>query len=135
MLVRLKSYQVGSQRKRGEGLRIGVVRYLPRLVLKKDYAKKNYFDVWLPTLAPSRKLLADMKRRQQEGAYWEDLWPTFKRRYEREMLNNTESRQTILLLAKLAAQTPIAIGCYCPSEERCHRSLLLSLICKSATAS
>lgn len=131
--IRLKTYQAGSDRKRGEGLRIGTVRFLPRGVLKKNYAKENYFDVWLPTLAPSRKLLSDMKQREKKGADWDTLWPIFKVRYEREMLGNTESRQTLILLAKLEAQTPIAVGCYCANEKRCHRSLLHTLIRKAAT--
>jgi uncharacterized protein YeaO (DUF488 family) len=134
MPLRLKTYQAGTDRKRGEGLRIGTVRFLPRGVLKKSYAKENYFDVWLPTLAPSRKLLGDMKQREKKGADWETLWPIFKARYEREMLGNTESRQTLLLLAKLATQTPIAVGCYCANEKRCHRSILHTLIRKAATA-
>lgn len=41
----LSSFQIGTPRKRGEGLRIGTVRYLPRGVKKKDYAKLDYFDV------------------------------------------------------------------------------------------
>lgn len=75
MPLRLKNYQAGSDRKRGEGLRIGTVRFLPRGVLKKNYAKENYFDVWLSTLAPSRKLLSDMKQREKQGADRETLWP------------------------------------------------------------
>ena len=55
--IKLRTFQLGSPRKRGEGLRIGTVRFLPRGVQKKDYARLDYFDVWLPVVAPSRELI------------------------------------------------------------------------------
>lgn len=55
----------------------------------------------------------------------------FRRRYECEM-NNTNSRHTSHLLAAIAKHTPIAIGCYCEDEKRCHRSLLRELIEQTA---
>jgi uncharacterized protein YeaO (DUF488 family) len=36
--LKLRTFQIGSPRKRGEGIRVGTVRFLPRGVLKKDYA-------------------------------------------------------------------------------------------------
>jgi len=118
----LRTFQAGTSRKRGEGLRIGVVRYLPRGVKKQDYARLDYFDVWLPLLAPSKELLKWVHADPAER------WPTFVERYKREMLNHTDSRQAIQLLAKLAKQTRISIGCYCSDEEHCHRSILRKLI-------
>ncbi|WP_038167337.1 DUF488 family protein [Verrucomicrobium sp. BvORR106] len=135
MPLHLKTYQAGSARKRGEGLRIGVVRYLPRGVVKQDYAKLDYFDVWLPLLAPSRKLLGSMKKRQKEGEAWPDIWPDFRAQYEREIQSDTERRQTLLLLAKLAEKTPLVVGCYCENESLCHRSILLELIQQAAKSS
>lgn len=131
MSLHLNTYQAGSERKRGEGVRIGVVRYLPRGVVKTDYAKRDYFDVWMPLLAPSRKLLGDMKKRQKGGEAWEDLWPEFRAHYQREMLGDTEKRQTLLLVGVLAEKTPVAIGCYCVNEKLCHRSILKELIEKA----
>jgi uncharacterized protein YeaO (DUF488 family) len=32
------------------------------------------------------------------------------------------------LVAALAGRTPLAIGCYCEDEARCHRSALAELI-------
>jgi len=96
------------------------VRYLPRGVRKDDYARRDYFDVWLPNLAPSRELLRTFK----EG----DLTvKQFFRRYRAE-LKATESRQLIELLAAIAERTPIAIGCYCEDESRCHRPVLVERI-------
>jgi len=126
MNLKLRTFQVGSPRKRGEGLRIGTVRYLPRGVYKKDYAKLDYFDIWFPILAPSRKLLK-WAHSQQDSA------SKFPEKYKREMMSNTNSRQAIKLLAKLALKTPIAIGCYCEDERYCHRSVLRKLIKEAAS--
>jgi uncharacterized protein YeaO (DUF488 family) len=120
MPLRLRSVQLGSPRSRGEGLRIGAVRYLPRGVAKSDYGRRDYFDVWLPTLAPSRELLRAYKTSGMTPA-------TFYRRYRTEM-RQLEARQTIELLARVAARTPLAVGCYCEDERRCHRRVLVELI-------
>lgn len=113
-------FQLGLSRKRGEGLRIGTVRLLPRGVRKSEYAKRDYFDVWLPQLSPSRKLLAEYKDGDLSVA-------AFFRRYRTEM-KSTEPRQLIQLLAEIAQRTPIAVGCYCEDESQCHRSVLGELI-------
>lgn len=59
-------------------------------------------------------------------------WQTFAERYEREMITHTDSRQSLLLIAKLAQNTSLSIGCYCSDESRCHRSLLNKLIRRAA---
>jgi uncharacterized protein YeaO (DUF488 family) len=125
--VRVTTFQVGSPIKRGQGLRIGVTRRPPRGVPRTHWAPA-FFDVWLPSLAPSRQLLGwahekglqDPKRRK-----------SFFRRYERELLGNAESRQTIQLLKEIASRTPVSIGCHCADESKCHRSHLIKLILKS----
>jgi uncharacterized protein YeaO (DUF488 family) len=118
--MKLTSYQCGSTRKKGEGLRIGTVRFLPRGVKKTDYARYDYFDVWLPTVAPSRELLKESRTKGMS-------WGTFVRRYINEM-KKTDKRQTIKLLSELSKKTSIAIGCYCEDENYCHRSILKKLI-------
>ncbi len=122
MALRVQTTRAGSPRQRGEGLRIGAVRFLPRGVSKRDYARKNYFDVWLPSLAPSRPLLSRFLKSGMPVA-------TFFRQYRKEM-ENTEPHQVIKLLAEIAKRTPIAICCYCEDEARCHRSVLIQLIRK-----
>lgn len=119
----IRTFRVGSPRTRAEGLRIGTVRLLPRGVAKKDYARRDYFDVWFPLLAPSRALMGRFKAGEQTVASWR----RFAAGYEREM-KATDARQAILLVAALAARTSLAIGCYCEDESRCHRSILRRLI-------
>ena len=53
----IRIVQLGSPRAPGEGIRLGTVRRPPRGVAKADYARLNYYDLWLPELAPSAELL------------------------------------------------------------------------------
>src|SRR5687767_4854711 len=122
--LHLRTVRIATPRERNEGLRIGTVRFLPRGVSKKDYARLDYFDVWLPTLAPS----ADLLRTLKQGSL---ATRTFFARYRAEM-KHTDARQTIELLARLALRTPISIACYCEDETRCHRSVLFTLIRQAA---
>ena len=120
----LKTFKVGQRCKRGEGLRIGTVRYLPRGVKKEDYKAQNYFDLWLPLLAPSAGAIKGFKDSKDK----EKAWKRFKDVYTREMTKGTDARQSILLLAEASKKMEISIGCYCEDELTCHRSLLAELI-------
>jgi len=119
--MKLKTFQIGSKREPNAGIRLGVVRYLPRGVKKEDYKKLGLFDLWFPALAPSRKLL---EKRGDKNLF---------ARYRSEILNNSESRQTLLFLAEVARKTPISIGCYCSDESKCHRSVLASMLRAAAS--
>jgi uncharacterized protein YeaO (DUF488 family) len=123
----LATFRAGTRRQSGEGLRIGTVRYLPRGVAKRDYAARDYFDVWFPTLAPSRELIRWLRSQPWTPA----LQRAFAARYRREM-SAPEAARALELLAAIAKQTPISIGCYCEDESRCHRSVLRELIKKAA---
>src|SRR5512145_518297 len=100
---RLGTFRIGSPRSRGEGLRVGIVRFLPRGVKKEDYARLDYFDVWFPLLAPSSELLKSMKSGKWSSE--QVRWSKFRERYIAEM-NKTDARQAIQLLAALARATP-----------------------------
>jgi uncharacterized protein YeaO (DUF488 family) len=106
-------------------LRIGTVRHLPRGVRKSEYRSKNYFDVWLPVLAPSQALLKAFRAGSIPAR-------TFFRKYRAEMAQ-TGPRQVIRLLAELARHTPFSVGCYCDDESQCHRSILGELIRAAAS--
>lgn len=123
MALKLKTYQCGSPGGNGDGLRIGVARYLPRGVKKKDYADLNYFDVWFPAVAPSREIISEFKSNEANQRNWN----IFIKKYKKEM-NRPESRRAIELLAEVAKRTPISLGCYCRDADSCHRSVLRKLI-------
>ena len=120
MAMKLHMVQLGTPRKRGEGLRIGAVRFLPRGVRKQDYAKLDVFDVWLPVVAPSRSLVNRLRKSNL-------AWDKFVAAYRREMAK-TDARQAIELIARVAQHTPVSVGCYCEDPRHCHRSVLEKLI-------
>jgi uncharacterized protein YeaO (DUF488 family) len=126
--VALRVVQLGSPRVRGEGLRIGTVRRPPRGVPKSDYAARDFYDVWLPELAPSAPLVKLGLQAKDERA-----WRAFAKRYVSEM-RAPEAARLLDLLAALSHQTSLSVGCYCPDEARCHRSLLRSLLAERRAA-
>ena len=95
----------------------------PRGVRKADYAARNYYDVWLPELAPTAPLVSWALSKPFTPA----RWASYARRYLREMREPAAQRQ-IALLAALSARADFSVGCYCEDESRCHRALLRELL-------
>lgn len=123
MTGNLQTYHYTEPRRPGF-LRIGVARHLPRGVRKEDYVRKDYFDLWLPILAPSPALV-----KQYRGG--EITFGAFGRRYRKEIAH-ADAQAAIQLLAHLAVLRPIELGCFCEDACTCHRSILASLIEKAA---
>ena len=115
--------QLGTPRTAGEGLRIGTVRRPPRGVPKADYARLDYYDVWLPNLAPSAELMGWLRAEPITPARWKH----FSQHYHAEMAR-PEAEHLLATLAALSHQTNFAVGCYCEDESHCHRSLLRGLL-------
>ena len=120
MAVRI--VRLGSPRGKGEGLRIGTVRRPPRGVPKHEFASRNFYDVWLPNLAPSEALLKRALRAEDAGA-----WKSFVRSFRSEM-KHPEASRVLDLLAALSRGADFSVGCYCVDEARCHRSILRALL-------
>jgi uncharacterized protein YeaO (DUF488 family) len=95
------------------------VRRPPRGVPKEEYARRDFYDVWVPDLAPSPELFSWVKSQPLTDVRWR----TYARRYRAEM-RRPEAQRLIELLAALSAGTNFSVGCYCEVESRCHRSLL-----------
>jgi uncharacterized protein YeaO (DUF488 family) len=106
-------------------LRIGTVRRPPRGVPKAEFAKRDFYDVWLPNLSPSQGLVKQALAAQ--AAKDEKLWAAFARRFRAEM-NGPDVAKILDLLAALSRNTDFAVGCYCPEEKWCHRSILRELL-------
>jgi uncharacterized protein YeaO (DUF488 family) len=123
MTMSIRIVRLGTPRDPHEGLRIGTVRRPPRGVRKGDYAKRDYFDAWLPELAPSAPLVSWALSEPFTAARWN----LYRRRYQREM-REPAAQRLIGLMAALSRQTDFSIGCYCADETRCHRSLLKELL-------
>lgn len=90
---------------------------------KEDYAARDYFDVWLPELAPSAPLVSWAL----SEPFTPKRWAVYERRYRREM-RQPAAQRLITLLAAMSLQTNFSVGCYCEDETHCHRSLLKELL-------
>jgi len=118
----IRVVRLGSPRTPGEGVRLGTVRRPPRGVPKAEHASRDFYDVWLPDLAPSESLVKEARRASDERA-----WRRFARRYRAEM-KRPEATRLLTLLAALSHETSLSVGCYCADEARCHRSVLKALL-------
>lgn len=118
----IRVVRLGTPRTPDEGLRLGTVRRPPRGVPKAEFARRDFYDVWLPNLSPSAELVSFAL-----GAPDERAWKTFERKYRAEMSKPDASR-LLDLLAALSHQTSFSVGCYCEDEPRCHRSILKKLL-------
>jgi uncharacterized protein YeaO (DUF488 family) len=119
----IRIVRLGTPRKKHEGTRIGTVRHPPRGVPKTEYASRDFYDVWLPELAPSAELIAWARAEPLSDARWK----TFRRRYRAEM-SRPQARRLIALLGSLSTTGNLSVGCYCEDETRCHRSVLRELL-------
>ena len=118
----IRVVRLASRRAKGEGLRLGTVRRPPRGVPKAEHASRDFYDVWLPELAPSERLVKQALRATSESS-----WRAFARRYRVEMREPSAVR-LLALLAALSRDTALSVGCYCEDEARCHRSVLKQLL-------
>lgn len=118
----IRIVRLGTTRAPDEGIRLGTVRRPPRGVPKSEHASRDFYDLWLPDLAPSEALL-----KQGLAAEDERAWRAFVKRYRAEM-KRPEAARLLALLAALSRQTNLSVGCYCTDESHCHRSVLRELL-------
>ena len=117
--------------KKKDGLRILATRFRGRGM------KTGRYDVWMPSLGPSEKLLRAVQAEKLS-------WTKFVREYRRELLMDgpidTRSRTiknhgqkfTLRLLKRLAAKGSVTVMCHCAEDERhCHRHELQKLITRA----
>jgi len=118
----MRIVRLGAKREKDEGLRLGTVRRPPRGVRKERIAAEDWYDVWLPQLAPSAELV-----KEAQDADTPRAWESFVRKYKKEMATADNAR-LLALLAALSHQTDFSVGCYCADEAHCHRSVLRELL-------
>jgi uncharacterized protein YeaO (DUF488 family) len=119
----IRIVRLGRPRHPNEGIRLGTVRRPPRGIKKADFARLDYFDLWLPDLAPSAPLV----KWALSEPFTPTRWRAYAQRYRREM-QAPAAQRLIALLAALSKQTNVSVGCYCEDESHCHRSLLRQLL-------
>ena len=120
----IRIVRLGTARTAGEGVRLGTVRRPPRGVKKSDYGTLDFYDAWLPELAPSAALVKSIVG---EAEVTPARWAKFAKRYRREMADPERAR-LLDVLARLSGVADFSVGCYCENEQRCHRSLLKELL-------
>lgn len=125
----IRIVRLGQPRQPGEGIRLGTVRRPPRGVKKDDYARRDFFDVWLPELAPAAPLVSWAL----SGGLTDAKWSKYARRYRAEM-KKPAAQHLLDLLAVLSRTTDLSVGCYCENESRCHRSLLRELLAEKGAS-
>jgi uncharacterized protein YeaO (DUF488 family) len=113
--------QLGTTRKRGEGLRLGTVRRPPRGIPKSDFARLDYYDVWFPNLSPSAELVKEALSADPSAL------GSFRKKFRREMSEPDRSRE-LDVLAALSHQTNFSLGGYCEDDTRCHRFVLREML-------
>jgi uncharacterized protein YeaO (DUF488 family) len=118
----LRVVRLGAPRLPEEGLRIGTVRHPPRGVPKSEYSAQDWYDAWLPDLAPSAELV-----KSAQEARTDREWNAFVRKYRAEM-KAPERARWLDLLAAMSRVANFSVGCYCETEARCHRSVLRELL-------
>ena len=118
----IRIVRLGSKRASDEGLRVGTVRRPPRGVPKDRFAAEDWYDVWLPQLAPSAELV-----KEALGSTSAKEWQAFVKKYRAEM-SAADNARLIALLAALSQTTNLSVGCYCEDEGHCHRSVLRELL-------
>jgi len=98
------------------------VRRPPRGVRRDTIAQRDFYDQWLPELAPSEALV-----KRALAVKTEREWASVVKAYRREMSQPAPAR-LLGLLAALSGTTAFSVGCYCEDESRCHRSVLRELL-------
>lgn len=114
--------------KKTDGLRILATRFRGRAL------PTNRYDVWMPSLGPSERLL----RAGQTGRI---SWAEFAAGYRTELfmdgpidsrsrsIKNHGQKFTLRLLKKLARSGHVTLMCHCAEDqEQCHRHLLRRVI-------
>ncbi|HSY06831.1 MAG TPA: DUF488 family protein [Steroidobacteraceae bacterium] len=116
--------------RRRDGLRILASRFRGRGLPAVRY------DVWMPNLGPSERLLSAFRQRRIS-------WAQFAREYRREIyldgpidarsrtIRNHGQKFTLRLIGQLAQRGTVTLLCHCAQDEpHCHRHLLYRLILK-----
>ena len=127
----LRTKSVSSPIEETDGLRILATRFRGRGLSTERY------DVWMPSLGPSEKLL----RQVLSGKL---AWPKFLKLYREELftdgrvdarnrtIKNHGQKFALRLIKRLAESQNVTLMCHCAEDARqCHRYELLKVISRA----
>ncbi len=103
-----------------DGFRLLVCRYRPRGLPKSE----ETWDAWWKDLGPSRELHAAVYGKNGPPITWAE----FRRRYLREMREQAGPIDELARRADAGETITLLCSSSCPAPERCHRTLLRTLI-------
>jgi uncharacterized protein YeaO (DUF488 family) len=118
----IRIVRLGTPRTKDEGFRVGTVRRPPRGVRKEEYGRRNFYDLWLPELAPSAPLVSWAL----SEPWTPRRWARYEKRYRAEMAK--PAAQRLIALLRHVFERKFRVGCYCEDESVCHRSILKRLL-------
>ena len=110
MTLFTKSIQSKASKK--DGIRICIMR-------RPDAWAK--YDIWMPTLAPSHKLLDDAHAKIID-------WNGYEKRFHKEVI--VGQKEHLKLLCEMAEKRDITILCWEKPPEHCHRRLVAEACAK-----
>lgn len=124
----LKFKSVYDSIDRNDGLRILATRF------RGHGMKKDRYDVWMPNLGPSERILKGMLAD-------EISWGDFAREYRNEVLSSGEidgknrtimnhgQKFTLRLIRELAERGNVTVMCHCATgEKHCHLRILEKIL-------
>ena len=124
----LKTKSVYSPVAENDGMRILATRFRGRRM------PANLYDVWMPSLGPSERLLKAVLA-------GEITWATFARDFKKELfldgavdarnrtIKNHGQKSTLRLVKAMAREGNVTLMCHCDEDAtQCHRHILRELI-------
>jgi uncharacterized protein YeaO (DUF488 family) len=124
----LKTKSVYSPVAENDGMRILATRFRGRRM------PANLYDVWMPSLGPSERLLKAVLA-------GEITWAAFARDFKKELfldgavdarnrtIKNHGQKSTLRLIKAMAREGNVTLMCHCDEDaKQCHRHILRELI-------
>ena len=111
----IKTKSIYESKETQDGIRVLITRFYPRGI------KKSNFDIWKKDLAPSQKLLTELKNNKK-------TWIQFIDSFKSELEKNKESLQSIKKLRQESKTNNVTLLCFEKDGNPCHRHLLKKII-------
>ena len=111
----IKTKSIYESKDAQDGIRVLITRFYPRGI------KKSNFDIWKKDLAPSQKLLKELKNNKK-------TWSQFIASFKSELNESKESLQSIKELRKESKTNNVTLLCFEKDGNPCHRHLLKKII-------